>query len=165
RHSTESSELAGGGDAKHELARVVARREVDARVDVPVVVVRRVVEDLAHLPRDGAARTGDLGDVKELRRAGLWTGPELFVLVEVRVEGLLPARGGPGCAVVVDVLERREPGPGLALDEFDAPEQCVADEDPQGARVGGEAVCAGWSERVVGRTAVESGERVGEALP
>src|SRR5215831_11464106 len=110
-------ELPDVGDPQHGRARRVRGREVDLGADPPVVVARRVVEDLPHRPAAGL-----LVDDEHGRTAGVGSGADLVVLGEVGLEGLLPGLRVPaGPAVqLAELLVALQGG------KLDAPEQRVA---------------------------------------
>src|SRR5450756_212502 len=102
---TRWSEPPGVGHEQRDLAALVARRDVYKRQDVPVVVAGGVVEQLA----DGPARSvgaGVLGDDQQRGPAGVGPGAHLVVLVEVRIERVVPAVGIPSDPVGVNIPER-----------------------------------------------------------
>src|SRR5439155_11905662 len=83
----EPGELPDVGDAQDGRAGLVRRVQVDDRADAPVVVARRIVEDLPdrRLPRL-------LVDHQQGGPARVRPGSDLVVRVEVALQGLLPGR-------------------------------------------------------------------------
>src|SRR5215217_7117685 len=75
---------------KHCCALLIGGLQVDLDVESPVVVARRVVEDLTHPPHVGLPV-----DDQHCRSSGVGTGAHVVVLIEVAANDVLPALGRP----------------------------------------------------------------------
>src|SRR5580693_4374417 len=93
-------QLAHVGNAQHGRARLVAGGQVDHRVDAPVMVARRVVEDL---PDGPAVET--LVDDQQRGTASIRPGKNLVVHLEVRLDRVGP-RGSIPPATRIQRSER-----------------------------------------------------------
>src|SRR5579864_9168693 len=121
-------ELADVGDAEDGGAGLVGGVQVDLRAEAPVVVAGRVVEDLARRPVVPV-----LLDDQQRGSAGVGTGADLAVGVEVRLQCLGPGVGVPaGLGVqLAQVLVTAQGG------QLDPAEQGVAHQHPERALVAG----------------------------